>query len=147
MCRLRNLFIISFFLLYPHVIVEILKHDNSVIVIRGDRATPSSCDSIFTDAVSSIAGKQILSITKLEQFNIIGNESIINVAGEFNNNNDRNHHNNNNYYLSEEMPIVKNGSANGQPDGSDKGMFNVSRVKKVELSEIPLASDICSTCK
>lgn len=45
----------------------------------------------------------------------------------------------------DEMPIIKNSSSttksatsNGQLDGNDKGIFNVSRVKKVELSEIPL---------
>lgn len=45
----------------------------------------------------------------------------------------------------EEMPILKKNAENGQQEnGTDKGMFSVSRVKKVELSEIPLASDICS---
>lgn len=47
-----------------------------------------------------------------------------------------------------EMPIVKKNGENGhQENGTDKGMFSVSRVKKVELSEIPLATDICSTSK
>jgi hypothetical protein len=49
-----------------------------------------------------------------------------------------------------DMPIPKkNGSENGQQqeNGIDKGIFSVSRVKKVELSEIPLATDICSTRK
>lgn len=47
------------------------------------------------------------------------------------------------------MPIVKKNGENGHPNenGSDKGMFSVSRVKKVELSEISLATDICSTRK
>lgn len=48
----------------------------------------------------------------------------------------------------EDMPIVKNRTAPNGQDGSDKGIFNVSRIKKVELSEIPLASDICNNaCK
>lgn len=48
-----------------------------------------------------------------------------------------------------EMPIVKssNGDTPQQENGVDKSMFSVSRVKKVELSEIPRASDICSTRK
>lgn len=47
-----------------------------------------------------------------------------------------------------EMPILKKNAENGQQEnGIDKGMFSVSRVKKVELSEIPLATDICSTRK
>lgn len=47
-----------------------------------------------------------------------------------------------------QMPIVKKSSDHAQlENGNDKGIFSVSRVKKVELSEIPLATDICATCK
>jgi hypothetical protein len=53
----------------------------------------------------------------------------------------------NNEITTDEMPIVKKNGENSQQENgcSDKGIFSVSRVKKVELSEIPLASDICST--
>lgn len=47
----------------------------------------------------------------------------------------------------DKMPIVKNGDSSQPENGVDKSMFSVSRVKKVELSEMPLASDICSTRK
>jgi hypothetical protein len=47
-------------------------------------------------------------------------------------------------FLPEEMPIVKS----SEVENGAKGFFgNVSRVKKVELSEISLASDICATCE
>lgn len=56
----------------------------------------------------------------------------------------QNNTNNNN----DEMPIVKNnGDSTQSENGMDKSIFSVSRVKKVELSEMPLASDICSTRK
>lgn len=81
-------------------------------------------------------------ISKLEQFNLLEesqklqqqrNESLVNITDIDN---------------QSEMPIIKNSTstANGSvADGNDKGIFNVSRVKKVELCEIPL--DITSTCK
>jgi len=125
---------------------------SSQIIIR-EHATPSSCDTIFADAVSSVSqlnnnnnitqSRQNLSVSKLEQFDIASdiqkfevwrNESfnVSVIEREFED---------------EDMPIVKNSKTNGQ-DGSDKGIFNVSRIKKVELSEIPLASDICNNaCK
>ncbi|CAG9798032.1 unnamed protein product [Chironomus riparius] len=115
------------------------------IIIR-EHVTPSSADTVFTDAVSTVSQQnnnnyisQNLSVTKLEQFDIasdilkceiVRNESF-NVDGI-----ERD-------FEDEDMPIVKNSTSNGQ-DGSDKGIFNVSRIKKVELSEIPLASDICN---
>lgn len=116
----------------------------SLIIIR-EHITPSSCDTIFTDAVSSIATGTYerplnLSVQKLEQFDIatetqtlqiVKNESI-NLEGKYREEEEL------------EMPIVKNSSSNGQQEGSDKGIFNVSRVKKVELSEIPLSTDICN---
>jgi hypothetical protein len=128
---------------HPH------QSSSGLIIIR-EHATPSSCDTYFTDAVSSIGNYENLTVTKLEQIDIVSdaraalqfirNESI-SVDGS---------------KCAEEeggeMPIVRNGSSvpsNGQQlhagsDASDKdkGMFNVSRVKKVELSEIPLATDI-----
>lgn len=45
------------------------------------------------------------------------------------------------------MPIVKNGDSTQSDNGMDKSMFSVSRVKKVELSEMPRSSEICSTRK
>jgi hypothetical protein len=62
------------------------------------------------------------------------------------------HENNENECLSLEsvndelvMPILRKNASNGQTTNrSDRGMFSVSRVKKVELAEIPLASDICT---
>lgn len=101
--------------------------------------TPSSSDSIFVDAFSSPITEsrtlRSLNVTKLEQFDIVSeshNEfSPLNIpcGGDAKTVN--------------EMPIVKN--SNGQSDAVDKGIFNVSRIKKVELSEIPL--DITSARK
>lgn len=130
----------------------------NLIIIR-EHTTPSSCDTVFTDAISSVSlsnlninnnnpnyQNQNLTITKLEQLDIesdvlnkleiVRNDpisvlDIIKIRTE-----------------EGEMPIVKNSSStNGQQDGSDKGIFHVSRIKKVELSEIPLASDICNTTR
>jgi hypothetical protein len=125
--------VLSFFVEIPS------SHLGGKIVIREQQqhiGTPSSCESIFVDAFSSpvsslsrtFAG---LNVTKLEQFDIVSeshNESLNAPGGDATLN---------------EMPIVKNG--NGQSDAADKGMFNVSRIKKVELSEIPL--DIASARK
>jgi hypothetical protein len=85
-----------------------------------------------------------LQIVKLQSYellptlNFVSNESLNNSVNE---------------ESSDIMPIVKNSNGeNSQENGCggggvDKGIFSVSRVKKVELSEIPLASDICSTRK
>lgn len=145
----------------------------SLIIIR-DHPTPSSSDTFFTDAASSVdhhhqlQTTQSLSVRKLEQFDIVSDggrkyenlqivcNEAINVDSEC-------------VKVEEEegeMPIVRNGSSSSRSNGlhhhhhhgdsgsdKDKAMFNVSRVKKVELSEIPLATDICSsactaaTCK
>lgn len=73
------------------------------------------------------------SVNNLE---VVSNESLnINV------------NNNEEEFLIDEMPIVKNNNNSGDnsQENGDKSIFSVSRVKKVELSEIPLASDICST--
>lgn len=118
-------------------------HLGGKIVIREQHfGTPSSSDSIFVDAFSSPITEQRslgnLSVTKIEQIDIVSesqNESLLNIpAGD-------------DAEIVNEMPIVKNGSS--QSDATDKGIFNVSRIKKVELSEIPLATDICTTsaCK
>lgn len=105
--------------------------------------TPSSTsgDSLFVDAFSSPITEcheqtlektllQNLLVTKLEQFDILGESQNSQIKC------------NESLEDDDEMPIIKNNSvvkktANGS-DASDKGMFNVSRVKKVELSEIPL---------
>ncbi|XP_070509313.1 protein cappuccino-like isoform X2 [Chironomus tepperi] len=115
------------------------------IIIR-EHITPSSCDTVFTDAVSSVSQlnnnnyiQQNLSVTKLEQFDIA---SDIHKKCEIVRNESFNVNGIERDLEDEDMPI-KNSKANGQ-DGSDKGIFNVSRIKKVELSEIPLASDICN---
>ena len=104
--------------------------------------TPSSTsgDSIFVDAFSSPITEcheqtlertllQNLLVTKLEQFDIVGESQNLQIKCD------------------DEMPIIKNNSGMKKPangsDANDKGMFNVSRVKRVELSEIPL--DISTT--
>lgn len=104
--------------------------------------TPSSTsgDSLFVDAFSSPITEcqtlektllQNLLVTKLEQFDILGESQNSQIKCNESLEED-----------DDEMPIIKNNSVvkkntNGS-DASDKGMFNVSRVKKVELSEIPL---------
>lgn len=105
--------------------------------------TSSSSDSNFTDPESLYQGEEQeesfhnLTITKLESLNLtsdfphlqlVHNEPI-SFDGDIS-----------------EMPIVK--TANESENGTDKGIFNVSRVKKVELSELQLNSvDITSTRK
>lgn len=123
------------------------QHGGGKIVIREQHfGTPSSGDTLFLDAFSSPITEchtlertllENLHVTKLDQFDIIG-ESQINDDESLD--------------KDKGMPIIKNNNsslataakktANGS-DANDKGMFNVSRVKKVELSEIPL--DISTT--
>lgn len=100
--------------------------------------TTSSSESNFTDPESPTRTFN-LTITKLEQFDLISDlptlqivrHEQVSVDGEASN-----------------MPIVKKKSENGTPEsGADKGIFSVSRVKKVELPEIPLTTDICQTRK
>lgn len=86
-----------------------------------------------------------LQIVKLESLELLPslqqcNESLNTVNSNENINEDN------------KMPIVKKNGENSQENGCggggvDKGIFSVSRVKKVELSEISLASDICTTRK
>lgn len=79
-----------------------------------------------------------LTITKLEPLELAREVPSLNIV----------HYEPVSFQSEVEMPIVKKTAENGhQENGTDKGMFSVSRVKKVELSEIPLASDICSTRK
>lgn len=118
------------------------------IIIR-EHATSSSCDTIFTDAISSLSPfaasdrnnnfvEQNLTITEVVHVDIAS-------ATDAEHNDSINVNETDIEKQQEEMPIVKkNLSTNGQQDAGDKGIFNVSRIKKVELSEIPLASDICS---
>lgn len=72
-------------------------------------------------------------IVKCETINISGDDISIKDVSDENN----------------KMPIVRNNMSSEicQDNGADKGMFNVSRIKKVELSEISLAPDICTTRK
>ncbi|CRK93999.1 CLUMA_CG007525, isoform A [Clunio marinus] len=77
-----------------------------------------------------------LTITKLEQLELIeADETIRKVK------NDQLEFQNKETDI-RNMPIVKK---NEQENGEDKGMFSVSRVKKVELPEISLSNDICAT--
>lgn len=126
-----------FFIKFDHekyfYFVEISSHHSGgKIVIREQHfGTPSSTESEFIDALSTPVTENNLHVTKLESFNLISeshDESPLNSAGG-------------DAGITNDMPIVKN----GQSDAADKGIFNVSRIKKVELSEIPLATDICTT--
>lgn len=118
------------------IVVEIpSSHLGGKIVIREQHfGTPTSSDSLFVDALSSPVHESCslrsLNVTKLEQFDIVSESHDESLSGG-------------DAQTVCEMPIVKNG--NGQSDAADKGIFNVSRIKKVELSEIPLATDICTT--
>lgn len=124
---------------------------SNLIVVREPPTSSSSSDSIFTDP--SLKSPQYneakkspskLTITKLEPFNfhpeplvdlqIYRNDSI-NVSSEQEEDLEEN-----------EMPIVRNKMCSDSDNSLDKSIFNVSRVKKVELSEIPLnKTDICSS--
>lgn len=124
---------------------------SNLIVVREPPTSSSSSDSIFTDP--SLKSPQYnkakkslpkLTITKLEPFNfhpeplvdqqLCKNDSI-NVSSEQEEDLEDN-----------EMPIVRNKMCSDSDNSLDKSIFNVSRVKKVELSEIPLnKTDICSS--
>lgn len=104
--------------------------------------TSSSSESIFTDPDSQYDENKTLNlvVTKLEQLNLVSTQPNLRVV----------HHESVNLSgdsESDEMPIKKKAQQNNENNGSDKGIFSVSRVKKVELAEIPLASDICATRK
>lgn len=112
-----------------------------VIVIR-EAPTTSSSESNFTDPESQYHEEDVfnLTITKLESLSLISelptlqlvHYEPISVDGVID---------------TDEMPIVKS-TVEPENAGSDKGIFSVSRVKKVELSELPLnTTDICSTRK
>jgi hypothetical protein len=138
------------------IFVEIPSHNGGKIVIREQHCgTPSSCESIFVDALQSPitecqsnSNLKNLGITKLEQFSFVSEspnlQNIRNESLEFFDATSKVRLQRN---KEEEMPIMKNGTATTancqSTDGSDKGIFNVSRVKRVELSEIPL--DIATT--
>lgn len=99
--------------------------------------TTSSSESNFTDPESpneDISKTLNLVVTKLEHLELISQpptlEIVHNESLSFNGGETKD----------ETMPIVEKSPPE---NGSDRGMFSVSRVKKVELSEIPLASDIC----
>lgn len=105
--------------------------------------TTSSSESIFTDPENNDGDKTYnLTITKLEHLNLVSDQSSLQIV----------HHEHINFdggslATADEMPIVKkNGEHGQQENGTDKGIFSVSRVKKVELPEIPLA-DICSAAR
>lgn len=113
----------------------------NVIVIR-EAPTSSSSESIFTDPENSDVDQTInLTITKLEQLSLVNDQPNLQIV----------HHEQVNYNggstsTADEMPIVKKNGEIGQQEngGTDKGIFSVSRVKKVELPEIPHATDICA---
>lgn len=89
--------------------------------------TSSSSESNFTDPHSPDDTDRTLELTvkKLEHLDLSNHETLIVDGGATDSEN--------------EMPIVKKSGENGQQEnGNDRGMFNVSRVKRVELSEIPL---------
>lgn len=106
--------------------------------------TTSSSESIFTDPENDDVDKTInLTITKLQQLNLISNQPSLQVVHQ-----EHVNFEGKSSESSDEMPIVKKNSENGQQEnGTDKGIFSVSRVKKVELPEIPLATDICSAAR
>lgn len=107
--------------------------------------TTSSSGSNFTDPDSQpyddVTDNINLTIEKLEQLSNQHNLQVVrhervNCAGE------------SSAEEAEEMPIVRKNNQHVQLENvNDKGIFSVSRVRKVELSEIPLATDICATRK
>lgn len=102
--------------------------------------TTSSSESNFTDPESPTQTFN-LTITKLEQFDLISDQPTLQVVRHEQVSVDG---------AISDMPIVKKKSENGTPEnGTDKGIFSVSikKVKKVELAEIPLTTDICQTRK
>lgn len=107
--------------------------------------TTSSSESNFADPPTpsdDVTDNINLTIKKLEQLSLVSHQQIarhepVNFDGASSSEDDV-----------EQMPIVKKSSEHVQLEhGNDKGIFSVSRVKKVELSEIPLATDICAACK
>lgn len=102
-----------------------------------EASTSSSSESNFTDPESPTEKTLNLTVTKLQQLDLISDLPTLHIARYENVNLDGGE-------SSDEMPIVMKSESE---NGSDKGIFSVSRVKKVELSEISLASDICATCK
>jgi hypothetical protein len=112
-------------------ISEISTRDGNVIVIR-EAPTSSSSDSNFTDPETDQTLH--LTVVKLQQLDLIRDQLKLEIC----------RHENVNFFPCEEMPIVKS----SEVENGTKGFFgNVSRVKKVELSEISLASDICAACE
>ena len=109
--------------------------------------TSISSDSNFSDPDSrpfddDVTDNINLTIRKLEQLSLNSSQQDLQIV----------QHEPLNYFggfsREEQMPIVKKSGEHIQPEnGNDKGIFSVSRVKKVELSEIPLATDICATRK
>lgn len=97
--------------------------------------TTSGSESNFTDPESHVDKTIILTFSSLEQFELVSDLKQLQIVRFENVSLDGS---------TDEMPIVKK---NDVENGSDKGIFSVSRVKKVELSEISLASDICAACK
>jgi hypothetical protein len=97
----------------------------NVIVIR-EEPTSSSSESNFTDPQSPDDTERTLraAIVKLSQLDVIGDESLNFDGGSTE--------------RVDEMPIVKSGENGQTENGNDRGIFSVSRVKRVELSEIPL---------
>lgn len=110
--------------------------------MTNEAPTSSSSESLFTDPGSPFDEQRILNlvIIELEKLNLVSTQPNLQVV----------HHESLNFSgdgeSSDEMPIKKKTSQNNE-NGTDKGIFSISRVKKVELSEIPLASDICTSCK
>lgn len=133
---------------------SISSEQSNLIVVREPPTSSSSSDSIFTDP-ASLQSPQYnkskilplkLTITNLEPFNfhpeplvdlqICKNDSI-NVSSEQEDSED---------LEDNEMPIVRNKMCSDSDNNLDKSIFNVSRVKKVELSEIPLnKTEMCSS--
>lgn len=106
---------------------EISTSEGNVIVIR-EAPTSSSSESNFTDPETEKTLN--LTVAKLEQLDLVGDLPKLEIF----------RHENVNFSPLYEMPIVKS----SEMENGTKGFFgNVSRVKKVELSEISLASDIC----
>lgn len=105
--------------------------------------TSSSSESNFTDPESPAHADDplhsSLTVTKLVQLDLQGEQRKLQVV----HNESINFEGKRNEV--EEMPIKKK-NENGSPENgaADKGIFSVSRVKKVELSEIPMN---CTTCK
>lgn len=90
--------------------------------------TTSSSESNFTDPESPAHN---LSVSKLEQLELISELPKLQIV-RFENVSLGGRE-----LSCDEMPIVKKSEVE---NGSDKGIFSVSRVKKVELSEISLAT-------